>query len=378
MRWHIVTGEFPPAPGGVSDYTIRLAEALAKWNDEVHVWTPEWPVPAIEPGGVEIHVLPRMFSLRWLMALERGLATYSGDQTLLVQYVPHMYGWKAMNLPFCYWLARHRRSSVWVMFHEVAFPFRPRQPFKHSFLAVVHRFMARVVLRAARQSFTSIEPYRDLLRRLAPEAETQLLRIFSNVPFRGTPRYRTAPGSQFSIGMFSNFNAEISALLEETLPVLLENRDFHVRLIGPGLSLIRRLERRYPHLSERVSTTGHMTAPEIGPHLQACDALLQLYPDGACAARGTLIAALGSGVPVVSTAGPLTEQILSQQGALIVTAPNPTAVRKTLEELHADPVRARAVGTAARRLYAAEFDVDVTVARLRQAAGLSEEIAVNQ
>jgi len=40
-RWAILTGEYPPQPGGVSDYTRLVAEGLAVGGDEVHVWAPE-------------------------------------------------------------------------------------------------------------------------------------------------------------------------------------------------------------------------------------------------------------------------------------------------------------------------------------------------
>ena len=39
-RWHLVTSEYPPDIGGVSDYTAQLARALAGAGDEVHVWCP--------------------------------------------------------------------------------------------------------------------------------------------------------------------------------------------------------------------------------------------------------------------------------------------------------------------------------------------------
>src|SRR5215472_6234377 len=145
MAWHIVTGEFPPQRGGVSDYTYHLAEGHARRGREVHIWAPGTQPGVTLPIAVHLHPLPRGFGLRWLRALDRGLSAYSGEQMILVQYVPHMYGWKSMNLPFCCWLARLRRN-VWVMFHEVAFPFLTGQPLRHRVLATVHRLMARIVL----------------------------------------------------------------------------------------------------------------------------------------------------------------------------------------------------------------------------------------
>src|SRR5579862_6625194 len=40
MEWHIITPEYPPQTGGVSDYTRLVAEGLAEKGDVVHVWCP--------------------------------------------------------------------------------------------------------------------------------------------------------------------------------------------------------------------------------------------------------------------------------------------------------------------------------------------------
>lgn len=123
MQWHIITGEYPPKRGGVSDYTYLLARGLSDAGDEVHIWAPEVSGEVVELESVEVHALPRHFGLAWLLALHRGLAAAGDDATVLVQYVPHMYGWKAMNLAFCLWLALQRnKMNIQVMFHKMRFP----------------------------------------------------------------------------------------------------------------------------------------------------------------------------------------------------------------------------------------------------------------
>jgi hypothetical protein len=42
VTWHILTGEYPPQPGGVSDYTRQLARALVDAGDSVEVWAPHF------------------------------------------------------------------------------------------------------------------------------------------------------------------------------------------------------------------------------------------------------------------------------------------------------------------------------------------------
>src|SRR5580704_14787370 len=55
LAWHIITCEYPPLTGGVSDYTFQVAGGLAAQGDEVHVWHPEHPVPAPSLEGVTVH-----------------------------------------------------------------------------------------------------------------------------------------------------------------------------------------------------------------------------------------------------------------------------------------------------------------------------------
>jgi hypothetical protein len=100
-----------------------------------------------------------------------------------VQYVPHAFGWKGMNVPFCLWLNRQRRRDVWVMFHEVLYPRLPGQPWRHRLLARVTRRMARLTLRAARRVFVSVPAWEPILRSLGPDCPAVTwLPVLSNIP----------------------------------------------------------------------------------------------------------------------------------------------------------------------------------------------------
>mgnify|MGYP003351118917 CR=1 FL=1 len=128
MHWHLLTGEYPPTAGGVADYTALVARGLADGGDAVTVWTPassRRPASG-DDGRVRVEVLPDHFGPRALAHLTRELsprlsrrsspATGADEctQRLLVQYVPHAFGWKGGNLPFGLWLYRQRRKSIWL------------------------------------------------------------------------------------------------------------------------------------------------------------------------------------------------------------------------------------------------------------------------
>ena len=101
---HILTCEYPPQPGGVSDYTHLLAGGLAAAGEEVHVWGPAADGPAPDQPDVTVHRDLGGFRLADLGRMDRALNAFPRPRRLLLQWVPHGYGWRAMNVPLCAWL----------------------------------------------------------------------------------------------------------------------------------------------------------------------------------------------------------------------------------------------------------------------------------
>src|ERR1700689_3287382 len=155
VDWQMLTGEYPPQPGGVSDYSRLVAHALADAGDRVTVWAPCCDAADEVYPGVEVRRLQDRFGRRSRRLLDRHLATLPEPRRLLVQYVPHAFGWKAANVPFCLWLRSRRRDSLWIMFHEVAYPRGAGYSLAENVLSVVTRWMAAVAGRAAQRIFIS-------------------------------------------------------------------------------------------------------------------------------------------------------------------------------------------------------------------------------
>jgi glycosyltransferase involved in cell wall biosynthesis len=285
-----------------------------------------------------------------------------------------MYGWKSMNLAFCWWIFRQRKQNVCVMFHEVAFPFRSGQRIRHGLLAIVHRMMAWVILRSVRHSFTSTEPYFELLRSLGNnETPISMLRICSNIPLEsyhsdGPPaRKEPGAGELFTVGIFSSFAAELSEFLEPQILCVLGNLKLQVLLLGPGESLRESIVKQYPQAADRIGSTGRLHVIQVAEQMRRCDALLQVYPEGASAARGTLIGAIASGLPVITSAGPITDKFLVDTEAMLFTDGSPESIRDAVELLSENPALAQELGAKAQRLYRDAFQPAVIVSKIREA-----------
>ena len=374
--WHIITGEYPPQQGGVADYTRLVALGLAARGDHVHVWAPAVADAERAEAGVEVHRLPGRFGPRALDALGRGLAT-PGPGHILVQYVPQAFGMKGMNLPLCLWLLARRRAGLTIMFHEVAVALRWQQPMRHNVIGVVHRAMAFVLARAARKCFVAAAAWEPLLRPLAPAGATiSWLPVPSNVPVVDDPAGVRAVRRALMVkgGMLlGHFGAAretwIAAQLAAVVPPLLRERpDAAFLLVGrDSLDLRSRLLAGTPELQARVRASGPLPPADVSRHLGACDVMLQPYGDGVSTRRTSLMAALAHRRTVMTTSGVLTEPLWRHSGAVaLVEAGDAAAMGTALAHLMDDAEERARLAAAAGALYAQRFDIEHTIAALRE------------
>lgn len=371
MIWQIVSGEYPPHAGGVSAYTRIVAAGLAAAGDEVHVWAPRVADPESHDRGVTVHRLPGRFGAAALWRLDGAMREFRGSRWL-IQYAPPAFGWRGMNLPFCLWLHARRWCQPDLMFHEVMFPIARGQPLRHNLTGVVNRLMASLAARAAARIFVSTPIWEAVLR-----TQVGVARSMTWLPLPGTipvvhdeaavlavrNRYRCA--RRVLVGHFSTYPEATRRTLARLLPDALAADGFDILLIGTGSTEFRAtLAASRPELADRLFASGTLAAPELSCHLSACDLMLQTYPDGACARRTTLIAALEHERAVVTCAGRATEPWWNQSAA-VALAHNDEELRQTLLILVAEPALRARYQTAAVALYRDCFDPKYTIAQLR-------------
>jgi len=372
MIWQIVTGEYPPQTGGVSAYTRIVAAALATAGDEVHVWAPRVAGPETHDAGVTVHRLPGRFGAAALRRLDAALREFRGSRWL-IQYAPQAFGWRGMNLPFCLWLHARRWCQPDVMFHEVMFPLGRGRPLRHNLAGAVNRLMASLAARGAARIFVSTPIWDEVLHRQVGVARpTTWLPLPGTIPVVHDEAAVLAVRNQYRradrvlAGHFSTYPEATRRMLARLLPdALAAAGNLDVLLIGTGGTEFRAtLVASRPELAGRLFASGTLAAPALSCHLSACDLLMQIYPDGACARRTTLIAALEHERAVVSCAGPATEPLWRQSEA-VALAHNDDELRQTLLSLVADPALRARYQTAAAALYRERFDPKYTIAQLR-------------
>ena len=375
LCWHMITCEYPPQTGGVSDYTELVARRFAACGDEVHVWC---PLQGASISGVTVHGILGRVRAGDLRRLGSALNAFPAPRRLLVQWVPHGYGLRSMNVPFCLWLwmrASLHGDEVELMVHEAYLAFGEGS-WRQNVVAAVHRVMTVMLLRAARRVWVSIPTWEDRLRpyRLGSHATFHWLPVPSNIPVSAQPseiaamRQAYLCGRRFLVGHFGIYSEMSARLLKEIVPPLLDRVPEAVMLlIGKDSEKHRdALIALAPHHRPRIQATGVLAAAALSRHLASCDLAIQPYPDGVSARRGSAMAVLAHGLPLVTTAGRLTEPLwLDSRAVEAVPAGDAREfVEATCRLLTDEAGRAR-LSERARDLYDSRFDVRHAIAAMR-------------
>jgi glycosyltransferase involved in cell wall biosynthesis len=394
-EWHIITCEYPPQVGGVSDYTKLVAEGLTEAGDEVHVWCPGEEQEAEggrqeaagrrqeaggrrQTAGVKVHRDLGRFRPSDLRRVGKQLDQFPLPRRLLVQWVPHGYGYRSMNLPFCLWLwrrAKFKGDRVELMVHEPFLAFREGSR-KQDVAAAAHRLMIVLLLNAASHIWISTQSWEKHLRPFlfGRKKPIEWLPVPNNIPvvddhaaIRQT-RAKYATNGTRLIGHFGAYSKYMSDIMSEFLPAVLNGgTDLSMLLLGKGSSQLRdSLVSAHPEMAPRIHATGEISAEEISKHVSACDVMWQPYQDGVSGRRTSVMSALSHGIATVTTAGKATERCWLENDAVKLTEPHDVnrmieSVRSVIED---DRERLR-LGSAGSRLYANFFQLREAVRVLR-------------
>ena len=389
QHWCIVTCEYPPLEGGVSDQTHLLVAALAAQGDVVDVWCPPVvatddaePPHAPEIPGVTVHVLPSHFGPRAIRLLRRELRALPGDTRVLVQWVPTAFGWRMMNLPFALMLLRLPGRRLDLFVHEVGWEVG-RETVHRALAGIVHRVMTWCAARSARRVYVTIPAWQERLslfgtRALPPDVEATWVPVSSHVPDHAD-EHRVADlrrallarthQQRVLVGHFGTYGRFHMALLPHVVARILdEAHDRTFVLVGRGGEALRDyIAKERPELAARIVATGGLAAEDVATHLAACDVLVQPYEDGASARRGTLMAGLALGRPTIANRGRSTEEIWSAEKAIQLTDSHaPHAFSGAVTKILADANLRERLAENARRLYAERFAIVHAVAALRR------------
>ncbi len=357
MKIGLITGEFPPLEGGVGAFTQELARALYNLEHEVHVISSRKTRPESadrsfrnrhEPVDLQFAQLhPRIERWRWpSIATIVDIILRTELDIVNIQYQAAAYNMNSAAVNILPWRLKGMVKNV-VTFHDLRAPYLFPKAGKLRQAAV--NFMAR---KANGVIATNLEDYETLKSQLSsPIAH---IPIGSNIESY-TPNHieisevRQKLGLEkddFLLGYFGFLNESKGAdILLNALSRL--NSRFHLVFIGGQTGASDPTNKAYlqqmkglveeRNLSDRVHWTGFLSETRVSAHLHAADLLVMPYRDGATLRRGTLMAVLAHGRPLLTTrpdrAGP---DLIHQKNVWLVPREDKESLTLAIKRLAED------------------------------------------
>ncbi len=344
--------------GGVGDYTHALAQALAAQGVEVHVIT-RLAAKDFQPASFFLHPVIKRWSFPALFQI-RSLAQSLNLPLINLQYQAAAYD---LSAPI-HFLPQVVGVKTVVTFHDLRIPYLFPKAGSLREKAVTH--LART---AAGAIVTDPGDEATLRGRgiprvaqipigsnIAPNPPGDYNRVAWRARLGVSPR-------DFLLGYFGFLNESKGGDTLVSALAILADRKTRAKLLLIGGNTgssdatnaefdakIEKMIKRY-ELEDRVIRTGFVTAAEVSAHLLACEAVVLPYRDGVSFRRGSLMAALAHGCPVITTEPKLPLPELRDGDNLRLVPPDdaPAIVLAVSQLLEAPELRAR-LGRGAREL----------------------------
>ena len=363
----LISGEYPPMEGGVADFSRLLGQAMARQGWEVHVLTSAKAVQRGDEGPVHCHPLMRSWRWRPLGAALRRLLTEARPDVINIQYQTAAFDMHpAIN---CLPLACRDVPTV-VTFHDLLVPylFPKAGPLRWwANLALARWCGAVIVTNAEDEARLKAYPW---IPRLT------LVPIGSNLACAPPAGYdRTAWRHNWGIADdtvilcyfgFPNASKGGEELIAALDRLRKTGRDAVLLMIGGSVGASDPTNRTYHELVQasirerglesQVIWTGHLPPEEVSAGFGAADICVLPYRDGASFRRGSFLAALTHGMPIVTTQPRVPLPALAHgQNVWLVPPRDPKALSEALALLAEERHLRQTLGHGARQL-SRQFD----------------------
>lgn len=360
MKIGLVTGEYPPMEGGVGAFTQELAQALFLLGHQIHIITKRdaWPtdIPKTaknlrEPINLTFAQLhPNIRHWRWsaLHQVVSLVERYEFD-LINIQYQAAAFNMRSPSANLMPWRFKHICPTV-VTFHDLRVPYLFPKAGRLRETAV--NFMAKQangVIVTNPQDLNALQQKRIGVERLIQ------IPIGSNITARNVlPAEMQAVRAELNLGAndlllgyfgFLNETKGADTLLQalSKLPA-----NIHLVFIGgrTGTSDAMNNQQFFEqldqmiidlNLSERVHWTGFVEDHHVSTYLQTADLMVMPYKDGVSLRRGTLMAALAHGRPLISTTPSVpTPELAHNQNIWLVPPDDVTSLANAIETVLTD------------------------------------------
>ncbi|GEM_PF-3481138 len=351
MRIGIINRKSPPEICGISDHTLLLAKGLEAFGHEAII------VAGRGEGGKNLLLTNDHWDKAGLNRLLDSLKKLSPEH-LILQYTPLHYSGRTGRQNFDllkFWRACGRYWKISLFVHETYFRVWWHPP--SWWRGTIQKFLLRRLAAESHFVFTASTPLIEELSQWSLKAKIVHLPIGSNFPFIQIDRVQLRQKNGIAphkilLTLFGGGSAlrDMSEYIDE-LDVYLKQYQVPICWL-----LLGGISQNWFKLSLPVISPGQLPPQDISLWLQMADIFLMPHQPGLNAKRGTLMAALQHGLPVVGTRGYMTDPFWGAvRGVNLIQVKNRMQFCDTVRRLCLDENLRRSQGENNKQYYQQNF-----------------------
>ncbi|MBZ0293758.1 MAG: glycosyltransferase family 4 protein [Anaerolineae bacterium] len=340
MRIGIITGEYPPMQGGVGAYTYILANELAQQGHDVHLFSTR------EARSDDLPLENTI--MRWNRSSLSAIKHWAKANKLDITNLQFQTAAYQMS-PWVHFLPDYLRDVPFVTtFHDLRFPylFPKAGPLRHW-----------IVMHLASASTGAIVTNHEDAATLSHLPHTCLIPIGSNINASLSDDYNRdhwrqrigAKSDDFVLAFFGMLNRSkgVDTLLKSVARLRDEGLPVRLLMIGARMGSSDPTNQAYAaemdhliaqsNLSDHLHWTGFVEETDVTAYLKCADVVVLPFVDGASFRRGSLMAAIQAGCPIVTTIPRVhVKEFVHGENMLLVPPSNSQALAAMLRQFYED------------------------------------------
>ncbi len=310
----IITKTLPPDFCGIGDHSERLWNAIRSRGHRVTLVADEGS------SGDDRFIVKDFWRRLGIDGFMRKLESLGADH-LILQYTPLMFAvnGKYQNSEMCdFWFACSKKWKTSLILHETYFRAWWYPP--SLIRGTIEKRLLKLMVQNSNNVFTASQPLLEEIKQWGGDAKIKYLPIGSNLPLHPIERSKmrcengidhndvvlTLFSGGESLRRLSHYVNGVDALLSKN------GIQAHWLLLGG-------VREDYFSLTLPVFSPGFLPPNALSAWLQLTDIFLMPHISGLSAKRGTLMAALQHGLPVVGTKNSMTDSFWDELPSVVLT-----------------------------------------------------------
>jgi glycosyltransferase involved in cell wall biosynthesis len=332
----VISPKYRPNKDGLSDYVYYFIKELKAQNINTNLVTSsDEQIIKFAASDSDIYPIVKSWDFFGPLKILKFVIT-KNPQNILVEYVPHMYGRAGVNLFFPFYVFFMRfilRKKVILMAHELHYPFEYN--FKTGLLFSWHIWNLFILNISSHKVFTTTENFVKILRRFPlTKNKLHLLPVGPNI---GRINPATIKDSTKNLIWFGSLHPSRmpSFIFDILFKYFKQNPEskFKLHIVGVEKDEIS-IDTQYLHLLEnKIIFHGMLSEPQVAELFSKGHFGINFFVDGISSRRGSAIAELNLGIPIITNTADRSDAIFAKQTSVFFAELTSEGIHQVLNRI---------------------------------------------